>query len=260
MNNKKIIFFLKRLHSVLTNFGINLLRFKKIFQLPKFFSDFFKFKILNGKIDYLFPIIGEHAESGGYVIPHYFNQDIIVASYIFINKPLKHVDVGSRLDGFISHVASFREIEVFDIRNIETKIKNIKFKKLDINQITSNLENYTDSLSCLHTIEHIGLGRYGDKVDPNGHKKSFCNLIKILKKNGILYISIPISKKNAVFFNAERRFNPLDILSWSDKVELKKFDYIDDNDNIHEDVKLLNFDYNNLFNGLGIYTLKKINN
>jgi len=260
MKYKKLFFFFKRIHSQLTQFGINLLKLKKIFYLPKFFFDYIKFIKLNGKVDYLFPVIGDHEEMAGKVIPHYFYQDIIIASYVFLNKPLKHVDIGSRLDGFVSHVASFREIEVFDIRKIKINIESINFKKLDLNCVSKEFENYTDSLSCLHTIEHIGLGRYGENVDPNGHKKSFCNLIKILKKNGILYISFPISKKNKVFFNAERRFNPLDILTWSNKIKLEKFDYIDDNENIYRNADLLNLDYSHIFNGLGIYTFRKINN
>lgn len=261
LNNliKRLVFLFKRIHSFLTQFGINLLKIKNILYLPKFFFDLIKFKKLNGKIDYLFPTIADHLEKAGNIIPHYFYQDIIVASYIFKNKPIKHVDIGSRLDGFVSHIACFRKIEVFDIRSVKLNIKNIKFTKLNLNNINKKLENYTDSLSCLHTIEHLGLGRYGDEVNPQGFKKGFYNLVKMLKVNGVLYISFPISKKNKVFFNSERRFNPLDILSWSNKLQLERFDYIDDNENIYEDINLSHFNYGQLKNGCGIYTFKKIN-
>jgi len=245
------------IHSLLTQLGFNLLKIKKILYLPKFFFDLIKFKKLNGKINYLFPIIGEHLEESGKIILHYFYQDLIIASYIFKNNPLKHVDIGSRLDGFVSHVGSFREIEVFDIRDNKINFKNIKFTKLDLNNISNELENYTDSLSCLHTIEHIGLGRYGDKIDINGYKKAFNNLIKIIKKGGLLYISFPIAEKTEVLFNSERRFHPRDILQWSDQLQLHKFDYIDDDENIFYDINLLNFNPDKLFNGCGIYIFKK---
>jgi hypothetical protein len=107
----------KAMHALLIQFGINLLKFKKIVYIPKFFIDLIKYIELNGKINYLFPIIGEHIEGSGEITPHYFYQDMIFASYIHQNNPLKHVDVGSRLDGFVAHIGSFKEIEVFDIRD-----------------------------------------------------------------------------------------------------------------------------------------------
>jgi hypothetical protein len=79
-----------------------------------------------------------------------------VAQYVFKNKPTLHVDIGSRNDGFVNHVASFRKIEILDIRNNEIKINNIFFNKLDLQkELDKKYLNYTDSLSCLHTIERI---------------------------------------------------------------------------------------------------------
>jgi len=42
------------------------------------------------------------------------------------------VDIGSRVDGFVAHVASFREIEVFDIRPITTKVPGATFIQADL--------------------------------------------------------------------------------------------------------------------------------
>lgn len=41
-----------------------------------------------------------------------------MARWIYEAAPIKHVDVGSRVNGFVAHVASFREIEVIDVRPI----------------------------------------------------------------------------------------------------------------------------------------------
>lgn len=69
----------------------------------------------------------------------------------------------------------------------------------------------TDSLSCLHAIEHFGLDRYGDLINPNGHLICFENMIKILKEKRILYISFPITTSTTnVYFNAHRIFNYLE--------------------------------------------------
>lgn len=245
----------KIIHSFLCQCGINLLKFKNVKYIIKYFRDYLKFSKLS-KINQIFPILGEHKEKSSAVIKHYFNQDLLVATYIYKNNPKKHVDVGSRIDGFVAHVATFRKIEVFDIRDNNFQFKNIRFKRKDISKIDKGLINYCDSLSCLHTLEHFGLGRYGDQLDPSGHIKGFNNLIKILKTNGILYISFPISNKNMTYFNSERSFNPKEILKWSNKLKLIKFDYIDDDEKIFLDVNLDKF-FKNIKYGCGIYTFRK---
>jgi len=245
----------KIIHSFLCQCGINLLKFKNFKYIIKYFRDYLKFSKLS-KIDLIFPILGEHKEKSSAVIKHYFNQDLLVASYIYKNNPKKHVDIGSRIDGFVAHVATFRKIEVFDIRDNNFQFKNIKFKRKDISNIDNGLINYCDSLSCLHTLEHFGLGRYGDQLDPNGHIKGFKNLVKILKTGGTLYISFPISDKNVTYFNSERSFNPKEILKWSNELRLVKFDFIDDYEKIFLDVDLNKF-HKKISYGCGIYTFKK---
>ena len=245
----------KIIHSFLCQCGINLLKFKNFKYIIKYFRDYLKFSKLS-KIDLIFPILGEHKEKSSAVIKHYFNQDLLVASYIYKNNPKKHVDVGSRIDGFVAHVATFRKIEVFDIRDNNFQFNNIRFKRKDISKIDKSLINYCDSLSCLHTLEHFGLGRYGDELDPNGHIKGFKNLVKILKTGGTLYISFPISDKNVTYFNSERSFNPKEILKWSNELRLVKFDFIDDYEKIFLDVDLNKF-HKKISYGCGIYTFKK---
>ena len=57
-----------------------------------------------------------------------------MARWIFEAQPQHHVDVGSRVDGFVAHVASFRDCEVFDVRPITTRIPGIGFKLADLMQ------------------------------------------------------------------------------------------------------------------------------
>jgi hypothetical protein len=121
-----------------------------------------------------------------------------------------------------------------------------------------NKKEITDSISCLHAIEHFGLGRYGDKLDPNGYIAGFNNILKMLKPKGIMYISFPISRNNQTHFNAHRIFSPKDIFEWpyiKNQVTLMRFDYVDDLGNLHKDADIeqimdVNF-------GCGIFTLIK---
>ena len=179
-----------------------------------------------------FPIIGDWSESSGNAGAYFF-QDILVARWVYEASPIRHIDVGSRLDGFIAHLAVFREVEVLDIRQQSANINNIKFWQIDLTcELQPQWINATDSLSCLHTIEHFGLGRYGDRIDINGYKKGFNQLKSLLKPGGILYISTPLGSQR-VEFNAHRVFSAVTILSWFDENWIiEKFAVIDDNNNL----------------------------
>lgn len=228
---------------------------------PKYLSQKFKFKKLGGNITHNYMILDDYKASAGSASGHYFHQDLLVASFIKKDNPIKHIDIGSRIDGFVAHVASFREIDVMDIRNLEiSEHKNINFIQKDMMDKNSLEENITDSISCLHAIEHFGLGRYGDKIDINGHINGFNNIIKMLKSGGKLYISFPIGKRNEIHFNAHRVFHHNDIFNWNeslDNIILERFDFVDDRGKLNLN-KNLNTDCKEIKFGCGIYTFKKV--
>lgn len=183
--------------------------FRSIFNLPRYFRDLFKYKKnYYGRIE-IVPCLYDWDEEGGSTTSEYFWQDLLVARLIAQAKPERHVDIGSRVDGFVTHVASFREIEVFDIRPITTEIPGIIFKQADLMKENMGLEkkSYCDSLSCLHALEHFGLGRYGDPIDPLGFENGFENMVNLLKPGGVFYLSVPIGIER-VEFNANRVFDP----------------------------------------------------
>lgn len=224
----------------------------------KMYENNLEFKISNNYpcVKDKFSISG-NIGSGG----HYFLQDIYVAREIFNNNPSKHIDIGSRIDGFIAHLSVFKEVEVFDIRPQSNIIKNVIFKQADLMNIDYDKINYCDSISCLHSIEHFGLGRYGDKIDPNGHLLGFNSITQILKKGGLFYFSVPMGIPNRVEFNAHRVFSLEYLKNWIEKdFIIEKFTYIDDDYKIFEDVKLNDLNVKNscyCFHGCGIFTLKK---
>ena len=79
-----------------------------------------------------YPIFLDKDSEDGTMKGDYFHQDLYVARLVYAAKPKKHLDIGSRTDGFVAHVASFREIEIIDIRPIESKVKNITFRQGDL--------------------------------------------------------------------------------------------------------------------------------
>jgi hypothetical protein len=252
---------LLKLYNFFLFFGLDLQKTYSLIYIPNFLITLFKFKLQKSKVSKIKPILNNFRHSPNSKKGHYFHQDLIVANKIYKKNPTRHIDIGSRVDGFVAHVAAFRKIEVLDLQNINlNQHTNITFNKIDIMKI-DNVITKTDSLSCLHTIEHFGLGRYGDDIDPDGHLKGFKNLVKFLNKNGLLYISFPISTKTRIEFNEQRVFHYQEILQWlkicCDNYILECFDFIDDSDNVH-----LNYNINEIIEklnyGCGIYTIKKI--
>jgi SAM-dependent methyltransferase len=237
---------MKYINKVLSYLGFNprhaIANFRGFFW---FLADVSKFKkeSLSQGTDRIFklkyhPVLTDKADFSGASRGQYFYQDLYVANRIFEDNPIRHIDIGSRVDGFVAHVASFRPIEVFDIRPGGSSPKNITFVQADLMNVGSNMQGITESLSCLHTIEHFGLGRYGDPIDVNGHLKGLDNMGKMLAPGGRFYFSTQIGPMT-VEFNAGRIFSLkylLDYFSRDYIVEL--FAYIDDSDHFFEDVRL----------------------
>ena len=206
-----------RFHWLLSSqFGIDPSRLVRSLRgLPRFLSDWRQFRKGHHGTMVLMPCLHDRYEEGGTTKSEYFWQDLLVARWIHEAAPVKHVDVGSRVDGFIAHVASFREIEVIDVRPISTVIPGIVFKQADLMNLGSlracQWGGYCDSLSCLHALEHFGLGRYGDPINPLGYQQGIENMAQLLMPGGTFYLSTPIGKEQ-VEFNANWVFDPRTII------------------------------------------------
>ena len=209
-------------------FGIDPIKaFRSLQGLPRFLRDYLRFRSgYSGRLE-LLPCLHDWHEQGGATTLEYFWQDLLVARAIFEARPEKHVDIGSRVDGFVAHVASFREIEVFDVRPISTQIPGVTFKQADLMQPLAGMTDYCDSLSCLHALEHFGLGRYGDAIDPKGFERGLANMAALLRKDGVFYLSVPIGVER-VEFNGQRVFDPHAMidLAMANSLELRELKVI----------------------------------
>ena len=212
--------------------------------VPSFVADLQAFKHANTQpelwpIGDLSPCLKDRFEQSGAASGHYFHQDLLVARRVHARRPRTHVDIGSRIDGFVAHVAAFRAIEVFDIRALTARIPNVTFRQCDITAtLPLDLLNSCDSLSCLHALEHFGLGRYGDPIDPDGHRVALANLARIVRPDGWFYLSVPIGPQR-IEFNAHRVFALAHLLELVEPFfEVRAVSYVDDGGDLHEDVDL----------------------
>lgn len=152
-------------------------------------------------------------DSVGRLAEHYFAQDIWAAQKIYQENPGEHYDIGSRLDGFIAHLLVFlKEVKYIDIRPLPYEIAGLQFIQGDATNLETIADNSITSLSSLHAVEHFGLGRYGDPVDPEACFKVIRAFGRVLKPGGKLYFAVPIEPTDKVIFNAHRIFNPLTII------------------------------------------------
>jgi len=165
----------------------------------------------------------------------YFFQDQCVARWIYQVNPQRHVDAGSRLDGFIGHLSVFRKVEVIDIRPSPAVVSNVTFHQLNLMEpLPAGWIEATDSLSCLHSIEHFGLGRYGDPIDVDGHLKGLEQLKRMVAPGGRLYLSTPIGPQR-VEFNGHRIFAAATLAGWfTDGWEIERFAVLDESNRLDE--------------------------
>lgn len=164
--------------------------------------------------------------SAGVTVGHYFFQDIWAAKKIFNEKTTEHVDIASRIDGFIAHLLAYCKVTYVDIRNLQSNVENLTFIQGSILDLPYK-DNSVNSLSCLHVIEHIGLGRYGDDVDALGHIKAAKELVRVLAPGGKLYFGTPIGQEK-LCFDAHRIFSPHTIVDMFGSLTLLEFSLIDD--------------------------------
>ncbi len=206
------------------------------------------------------PVAFEGEDGAGVTSGDYFHQDLQVARSIFERQPLRHIDVGSRIDGFVAHVASFREIDVIDFRPVESSVLGINFIQADLT-LPPPVSLRSDSVSCLHALEHFGLGRYGDKIDFDGWKKGLENISRLVESGGTLYLSVPTGRVQRVEFNAHRIFSiPFLRSQLLEDFELENLDFVDDRGDLLQNVSPYGEDANHSFmasHGCSIWTLTK---
>ena len=201
-----------------------------------FLRDLIAYPKLNGaeqlKIGNTYPCIHDKTQTTTFDA-HYFYQDIWAFKKIHESKVRDHVDIGSRVD-FVGFLTAITKVTFIDIRPLRANLDSLNSRKGSI--LAMPYENDTvQSLSCLHVAEHIGLGRYGDPLDPLGTAKACKELSRILAVGGNLYFSVPVGTPK-LCFNAHRIHSPTQILEYFSSLELAEFSGVDDNGNFRKNI------------------------
>jgi len=224
---------LKRIHRFLSQFIFDPLQVINNWRsIPYFIHNIYRYSKINRdssfKIHFskIYFTTADRFKSSGAIQSHYFHQDLWASRLIYEKGTKSHVDIGSRLDGFVANILTFCKVKYVDIRRMESAVIGLDFVQGSITNLPFE-DNSIDSLSCLHVLEHIGLGRYGDQIDPQGHEKGAKELSRVLKQYGLLYFGTPIGIES-LHFDAHRVFDPQTVLNLFGDLDLVSYALIDD--------------------------------
>lgn len=163
----------------------------------------------------------KYANAGS--VNNYFWQDLWAAKLIHKNRPAMHYDIGSRVDGFIGHLLSFgQEVTLIDVRPLDNHIEGVHFIHSDATNLDAIEDESIESISALCSLEHFGLGRYGDTVDPEACFKAFQSICRKVKQGGQVYISVPVGQDN-LEFNGCRIFYAQTIINEFKGMKLEEY-------------------------------------
>jgi len=198
--------------------------FIKIILSPLILSDYFKFKS-DGSSRFSLHLSDLHPQVFDKTIKtnfdrHYIYHTAWAARKLAQISPEFHVDISSSL--YFSGIASaFMPIKFYDYRPAELFLSNFESKQADLLSLPFP-DNSVKSISCMHTVEHVGLGRYGDKIDPDGDLKAMAELKRVLAFSGNLLFVVPVGRPR-VEFNAHRIYSYNQIISNFKGCVLKEF-------------------------------------
>jgi hypothetical protein len=137
------------------------------------------------------------------------------------SKPKQHTDFGGFLY-FISIASAIVPIRFYDIRPVPIPLEGVTTGAADLMKLPFE-DSSIESLSCLHVMEHVGLGRYGDALDTQGDLKAAAELKRVVAKGGQLLVVLPIGVEAKIVFNAHRIYTYEQVLEMFSGLRLKEF-------------------------------------
>jgi len=214
------------------------LKTRNIAKLTKFYNSYKKYRHLTNaeelNISDSYPCIDDNTTTTP-LEAHYFYQGVWAFREIREIGVKSHVDVGSEVR-WVGLLSAITKVTFIDIRPFETDLKDLIVKEGNILNMPFK-DKSVNSLSCLHVAEHIGLGRYGDKLDPEGTKKACGELSRILAVNGNLYFSVPVGKEKT-YFNAHRVHSPGTIIEYFKDLKLLELSGVTDSGRLIENIDI----------------------
>ncbi|MBA4384741.1 MAG: hypothetical protein C0410_08395 [Anaerolinea sp.] len=206
---------------------------RKIHKYWVFTNEFKNFSKLLGQTERRFsaywsnryPILDENTGTTSFD-SHYIYHPAWATRIIAKIRPSVHIDISSTLT-FCTMLSAFIPVRFYDYRPANLNLEGLVSERADLLNLPFE-DASISSLSCMHVIEHIGLGRYGDPLDPDGDLKAIAELKRVLKPGGSLFFVTPVGKPR-IQFNAHRIYSHEQIVEYLSGFEIRQFALVDDN-------------------------------
>lgn len=156
---------------------------------------------------------------------HYLYHMAWAARKIADRMPTEHHDFSSHLH-FASMVSAFVPTTLYEFRPPDLAIDRLKTDAADLTQL-SMADDSLASVSTMHVVEHLGLGRYGDPIRPDADLVAMAELKRVLKPGGDLYFVVPVGKPR-IAFNSCRIYSYEQIIESFAGLSLQSFALIED--------------------------------
>ena len=156
---------------------------------------------------------------------HYVYHTAWAARVLTRLRPAEHVDVASSLY-FAALAAAFVPMRYYEYRPVDLRLPNLACGAADLTSLPF-ADASVPSLSCMHVVEHVGLGRYGDALDPDGDLKAMAELSRVLAPGGSLLFAVPVGRPR-VQFNAHRIYGFDQVREAFADLELTEFSLVPD--------------------------------
>jgi uncharacterized protein DUF268 len=180
---------------------------------PRYFLDWRKYSRLGGdklSVAHAYPQLHDNTSNTA-IEAHYFNVNGWAMRRILAAGPVQHIDVGSQ-SMFVNLLSAVVPVVFVDYRPVVADMTGLWNCGADILKLPF-ADNSIQSLSCLHVAEHVGLGRYGDPLNPAGTRLACAELARVLAPDGNLFFAVPVGKPR-VCFNAHRVHLPETIVEY----------------------------------------------
>jgi SAM-dependent methyltransferase len=169
-------------------------------------------------------VLGENTSATGFD-RHYVYHSAWAARILARNRPGRHVDFSSSVY-FVAIVCAFVPVDHYDHRPPDLRLDNANVGFADLTALPF-ADNSFPSVSCMHVVEHVGLGRYGDALDPDGDGKAMRELSRVVAPNGRLLFVVPVGRPR-ICFNAHRIYSYEQIIAAFSGLELVEFRLVPD--------------------------------
>lgn len=140
---------------------------------------------------------------------HYIYHLAWAARVIARTRPAEHVDIASHLH-FCTLISAFTPVRFYDYRPAHLALDGMTSDRADLTRLPFG-DGTISSLSCMHVVEHVGLGRYGDEVDPDADLRAMSELQRVLAPGGSFLFVVPVGRPS-IRFNAHRIYSRRQIL------------------------------------------------